>query len=197
VSTPTTFKFYVSFPFSIPLVCILPLVCDPCAGWEYIVPFTKVLAMYQMYHTHSPPCSLLSSPLLIPGLVSTGIIFTFTYMCTHFLYHSHPPILFPTTSLLPLVPIPAHTQDLFHLLLLWFCRRKKGKAKKKNMKFLPVWDRGSYTGSFLSIFPYIYNNPIWFSSSNFLHSTLVLFLWWSQAVYRSFCMVPMKKTNCW
>jgi hypothetical protein len=34
-----------------------------------------------------PSTTLLYLPPPIPGMVSTGIIFAFTYMCTHFLYH--------------------------------------------------------------------------------------------------------------
>jgi hypothetical protein len=33
---------------------------------------------------------------LIPETVSTGIIFAFTYMCTHYLHHIHPPTLSPS-----------------------------------------------------------------------------------------------------
>jgi hypothetical protein len=36
------------------------------------------------------------SPALIPGMVSTNIIFAFTYMCIHCLYHVHPPTPFPS-----------------------------------------------------------------------------------------------------
>jgi hypothetical protein len=35
---------------------------------------------------------------LIPGIVSTDIIFPFIYMCPEYLYHIHPPSLFPTSS---------------------------------------------------------------------------------------------------
>jgi hypothetical protein len=47
-----------------------------------------------------PPFSFVSLP--IPGTVSTGIIFAFTYMCTHYLHHIHPPTPFSNTSPLPL-----------------------------------------------------------------------------------------------
>jgi hypothetical protein len=40
-----------------------------------------------------PLLSFIPSPL-IPGTVSTGIIFAFTYMCAHFFCHIHPPIPF-------------------------------------------------------------------------------------------------------
>jgi hypothetical protein len=54
-------------------------------------------------YLNSPP--LLLSPQ-IPGTVSIGIIFAFTYMCTHYLYHIHPPIPFPAFFPLPLVLPP-------------------------------------------------------------------------------------------
>jgi hypothetical protein len=38
---------------------------------------------------------LLYLPSPIPGIVSTGIIIPFTYMCTQYLYYIHPPTLFP------------------------------------------------------------------------------------------------------
>jgi hypothetical protein len=58
---------------------------------------TKVLTMYQLHHTwthlvlHSP----LSLPLPIPGILSTGLIFPFTYVCTQYLHHVHPLTPFP------------------------------------------------------------------------------------------------------
>jgi hypothetical protein len=58
----------------------------------YTVAFTKVLTMYQIYHTWIHPlhhCPL-TPPSPIPRMVSTGIIFAFTYTCTPFLLHIHP-----------------------------------------------------------------------------------------------------------
>jgi hypothetical protein len=52
----------------------------------YIVAFTEVLIMYQIYHTLQ--CSPLSPHTT--GIVSTGINFAFTYMCTHCLLCNHP-----------------------------------------------------------------------------------------------------------
>jgi hypothetical protein len=46
-----------------------------CAGWGYIVAFTKVLAMYQIYHTWIHPLHLSPSSPPISGTVSTGISF--------------------------------------------------------------------------------------------------------------------------
>jgi hypothetical protein len=47
-------------------------------------------------------------------------------------------------------------QDLLHPPVLRFCRRKEIKDKKNNMKFSLVWDKVSYTGSCLVLFPCIY-----------------------------------------
>jgi hypothetical protein len=82
---------------------------------------TKVLTMFQIYHTsilHST--ALFHPPLLIPGTVSTGIIFALTYMCVHYLRHIHPPTPFPNTSLLSPVSRthPHSRQNLFHPTVL-------------------------------------------------------------------------------
>jgi hypothetical protein len=56
--------------------------------------------MYPIYHTEFTSSAILfhQTPT-IPEIVSTGIIFAFTYKCTHFLYHIHPPI--PLSQQLP------------------------------------------------------------------------------------------------
>jgi hypothetical protein len=64
---------------------------------------------------------------LIPGTVSTGIIFAFTCMCTHFFapyspsypLSPHPPRNTGANLYLP----PQPWQDLFHPPVLQFCRR--------------------------------------------------------------------------
>jgi hypothetical protein len=43
----------------------------------------------------TPSTALFLPPPLIPGTVSAGIIFAFTYMCVHYLCHIHPPAPFP------------------------------------------------------------------------------------------------------
>jgi hypothetical protein len=70
--------------------------------------FTKVLTIYQIYHTwiHSLHHSPVSPPPPSPGTVSAGIIFSFTYMYTQYLYHTHlptpfPHLLHPPTGTLP------------------------------------------------------------------------------------------------
>jgi hypothetical protein len=65
------------------------------------------------------PSIILYSPPLIPGIVSTGLIFPFTYMSTQNLYHIHPPIPFPYILLPPTgtIPTPAvrTCSSLFYL----------------------------------------------------------------------------------
>jgi hypothetical protein len=97
----------------------------------YIVAFTKVLTMYQIYQIgiHPLHCSALSPP--IPGRVSAGIIFASTYMCSQNLNRPHPPTPFPVTFPLPLVPTRplSPRQDLFRLLFSDFIEEKKIKRK--------------------------------------------------------------------
>jgi hypothetical protein len=94
----------------------------------YIVAFTEVLKMYQIYNTwihllyHSP---FLSFP--IHGTVSTDNIFAFTHMCKQYLHHIHPPTPFPATF-----PLGRTCFTLLFLIL------QKCKNKKKNMTFLFV-----------------------------------------------------------
>jgi hypothetical protein len=91
----------------------------------YIVMFTKVLRIYQSWiHPlhHSP-----SLPLLIPGIVSTGLIFSFTYMYTQYLCHIHPPspspyiLSIPTgTKSLDRICSAPHSLTLFFLMTFVF-----------------------------------------------------------------------------
>jgi hypothetical protein len=50
--------------------------------WGYCVTFTKFLTIIIVEFT--PSIILLYSPLSIPGIVSTGFIFPFSYMSTYF-----------------------------------------------------------------------------------------------------------------
>jgi hypothetical protein len=62
-----------------------------CAGWGCIVVFTKVLIIYQILHTWIHPLhhsSLFFHPPT-PGVVSVGILFLFTNMCTRYLHYIH------------------------------------------------------------------------------------------------------------
>jgi hypothetical protein len=98
---------------------------------------------------------------LIPGMVSTAIIFAFTYMCTHYFQCTHPLIPFshhlsPLTGANTLHP----GKDLFCPLVLQFCRRKKVKDKKKNMTFCLFKINISTQGVSLWCFhSYVYCNP--------------------------------------
>jgi hypothetical protein len=86
--------FSTSWGFSPFFLIIFFLHC--CDG--YVVAFTMVLTMYQIYHAwiyllyHSPSS-------LSPNSWScfNSIIFAFTYTYTHFLHHIHPPTCFPQT----------------------------------------------------------------------------------------------------
>jgi hypothetical protein len=70
-------------------------------------------------------------------------------MCTIFiLLPLSPPPLPPTSA-------PHPDQNLFCPPVLQFYRRKTIKDKKRNITFLLVWDKDTYTGSFLVLFPCI------------------------------------------
>jgi hypothetical protein len=49
-----------------------------------------------------------------------------------------------------------HTQKLFCPPVLKFYRKKPIKNRKRNMTFLLVLDKDSYTRRFLVLFPYVY-----------------------------------------
>jgi hypothetical protein len=109
-----------------------------CAGWGYMVAFTKVLKIYQIHHTwiqplhHSPSSSL--SPLSWNSFKSYHF-YIYIQVCTVFapyspsypLSHS---LLFPPVPITPLTP----RQNLFCPPVLWFCRIKQ----VKKMTFLFV-----------------------------------------------------------
>jgi hypothetical protein len=108
----------------------------------YIVAFTKVPTIYQIYHTWIHPLHhSLSLPPSIPGIVSTCVIFPFTHMCTQNLYHIYPSTYFPHLLPLPLRPTfsTCPKQDLFCPPDLQFCERKKERKKqtKKEQKNKP------------------------------------------------------------
>jgi hypothetical protein len=98
-----------------------------CAWWGYIVAVTKVLTICQIYHTwiHALHHSSLSSTPPIHVIISTGIIFPFTYMCTQYLYYIHSPtpfshiLPFPTGTnpqagpVLPTSDFVKETNDIF------------------------------------------------------------------------------------
>jgi hypothetical protein len=127
-------------------------------GWGTNVAFTKVLTMHQLYHIWIHP----STTTLYPSLPDSwnsckryhycNFMHMYTYFCTVFTLL--PP--FPVTFPLPLVPTLLLGRTLFYSLVLRFCGRENRKDKKKNVSFLFVWDKGSYTESLLVIFPEIY-----------------------------------------
>jgi hypothetical protein len=89
----------------------------------------KVLTMCQF----TP--SMVSLTPSISGIVSTDIVFIFTYMCTQYLHHIHPPIPFPhklpppTGTNLPLPPDRTYSTLLFCNFV---------EEKKEKMTFLLV-----------------------------------------------------------
>jgi hypothetical protein len=68
------------------------------------------------------------------------------------------------SSTYPFLPLPQSVpttplhvwQNLLNLPVLRFCRRKNIKEKKRNMIFFQFWDKDSYTGNFLGLFPCMY-----------------------------------------
>jgi hypothetical protein len=134
-----------------------------------IVAFTKVVAMCHIYCTwiHYHHCSLSSPP---PD--SWNSFNSYHYFCIYIhvytLFTSYSSsCLFPCHLSSPTVATsPALIgQNLFIPPVLWFCRIKIIKDKKRNMMFLLVWDEDSYKGRFLVLLLgiYIYSNSNWFT----------------------------------
>jgi hypothetical protein len=84
------FCFFMLFPFGFFFV----LGGIHCDIYKYSYSESNISYLNSPLH-HSP----LSFSPLIPGIVSTGINFPFTYMCTQYLHHIHPPM--PLPYLLP------------------------------------------------------------------------------------------------
>jgi hypothetical protein len=103
------------------------LFLNRCAGWGYIVAFTKVLTMYQICHIWIHPLSPFSFILLLPH--SCNSFNRSHFSCEQDLHYIHPPTPFPH-----LLPHPTGTslprKDLLCPPVLWFCKRQK-------MTFLP------------------------------------------------------------
>jgi hypothetical protein len=69
------------------------------------------------------PSIILLYPPSISGIVSTGIIFPFTYMCTQYLHYIHLPTPFPNLlppTLIPILP----DRTCFTLLFSDFVKEK-------------------------------------------------------------------------
>jgi hypothetical protein len=81
------------------------------------------------------------------------VIFIFTCMYTHCL--SHLPLNPQHSPHAPPHPNPAFGKNLFHPLVLWFCWRENISGNKKDIVFLLVWDKDSYTERFLASLPCI------------------------------------------
>jgi hypothetical protein len=101
-------------------------------------------------------------------------------MFTHFLHHMHPPTPFPHHSLPPTgtnLSSPCRTcSALLFSDFVEFIKRKK-------LTFFWFEIKVVTKGISLWYFHvYMYYNPNWFISSNFLHSILIPFLWWFQLI---------------
>jgi hypothetical protein len=80
-----------------------------CIWWECIAAFSKVLTLYQIYHTwiYRPP----TFSFILPSLYSWNSFnrshFPFTYMCAQYLHHIHLSMPFPH-----LLPLPTGAKSL-------------------------------------------------------------------------------------
>jgi hypothetical protein len=126
--------------------------------WHWMYIFThKYLLMHQYVQSPLPSTGTSHpfwhspfSPLSVSGTVSTGIIFAFTYMCTRFLHNIHLPTLFlchlshPTHWCQPSLLDRTCSSSCAPILY----KKNKKRLKEKHGTLL-IWDKGSYTGSFL------------------------------------------------
>jgi hypothetical protein len=106
----------------------------------YIVAFVKIVTMHQKYHTWFTSSTILVYlPLPIPGIVSTGLIFPFTYVCTQYLHCIHPTMPFPH----PFPPPTGATAHLHHSTCLPVLFSDFVKKKKKKWHFclfkIAIW----------------------------------------------------------
>jgi hypothetical protein len=110
------------------------------------------------------------TPIL--GILSTGTIFLFTFLCIQYLHNIH--YFTPFLHLIPPPPkINLPQAGPVPISCSWVLQKKQ-----KEIAFLLVYD--SYTGSFLWYFHvYVYYSLMWFISL-FLLSTLIPFLWFFQ-----------------
>jgi hypothetical protein len=126
-------------------ICLNFFYC--CSGWRYIVAFTKVLTMYQIYYTwiHPPLLSYISPPLISCNSFNRYHFCIYIHVYTLFAtyspsYHfSPPPPHFHWCKMHPpkAEPVP---------LILLFSKFVKKiyiyiNNKKRNMTFLLVWDK--------------------------------------------------------
>jgi hypothetical protein len=118
VHTLDTFFMYVLNVFFFPFFIVV-LGGGTCGIYESSYRISKILYL----NSPLPPFSIIL-PHPIPGILSTGLICPFTYMCTQYLHHIYIPILFPHLLPLPLVPKPPDRTCSF-LLFYDFVKEKK------------------------------------------------------------------------
>jgi hypothetical protein len=130
-------------------------------------------------NSHPPLLSFILPPP-VPRIVSTDIIFAFTYMCTHYMQCIHPPTPVPHNLLTPTSANPPFTSGRTCSAILFY-------------NFVEVWDKDRefpcveikivIQGISLCCFhAYMCYNPNWFISLVLFTSFLVLFPWWPQPV---------------
>jgi hypothetical protein len=110
---------FVHFFFSLWMLFLLyafSCFLNCCVVWLDIVAFSKVLTMYQIYHTWIHPSTiLLYIPSFTPGVVSTGIFSICTHVSTVFA-NIHHPIPFPHLFLPPTGTNPSQGRTCSALL---------------------------------------------------------------------------------
>jgi hypothetical protein len=131
-----------------------------CVGWGYVVAFTNVLIIYQIYIIleFTPSIIVLYSPPTTPGTVSTGITFPFTDLCTQYLHCIHPSIPFP---------LPLREQVLVNYFVLLLILKLRYFTCASNLP----------RACTLPLPPYVYFFlvPFFFASISLIHSCLWTF----------------------
>jgi hypothetical protein len=90
-------KGWVSTADFAPDSCVFHFYFYHCANGGTLWHLQKFSNVSNISHLNSPPPSFCYPSSPIPGIVSAGVIFQFTYMCTQYLHHIHPPTHFPTS----------------------------------------------------------------------------------------------------
>jgi hypothetical protein len=109
---PNTILLFVFGFFVVVLLVLFFIVVLGGGTLEYVQRFLQCVKYIIPKFTYST--ALFHPPNLIPGTVSTGIIFTFTYMCINHLHHIHPPTSFPATSAPPTSLTPTPVPNPYH-----------------------------------------------------------------------------------